>query len=415
MKILRYIFSFLFCAVPAFCSSQVSDFDTLYVRSSVNELCRNAYHGRGFVKDGDIKASKYILKQFKKSDLKFFNRMPYQDFSFNVNTFPASMELSFCESKLKPGVDYIVHPASASLTGEFQIMEPNSTNNGDGFYVFKNESVKDLDKRKLIDSLIVENDKLDGIVFTGVEKLTWSVSLTQLKIPVIYLKSGVFDPKCKTLKIDIDADFRPHLTRNVIGYIEGSLYPDSFIVLTGHYDHLGMMGAKTQFTGANDNASGIAMMLGLAKFYALEENRPEYSLAFMAFAGEEAGLIGSEFYVNNPLFPLPNIKFLINMDLMGAGEEGIMVVNGTEYPGKMSLLRSINKDKELFVEIGERGKAANSDHYYFSENDVPSFFIYTMGPRKSYHDVYDIPQTLEFPKMESTFQLISSFIKSIGD
>jgi hypothetical protein len=382
------------------------------VRTVVKELCKNSYHGRGFVKDGDVKASKYILKQFKRSDLKFFNRMPYQDFSFNVNTFPASMKITLCESKLNPGVDYIVHPASPSLTGEYQISD--AENASTGFVILKGEDVSGKNGRRVIDSLISGNNNLKGILVSDNDKLTWSVSLTQLKVPVIYLRSGVFDEGCNLLNIDVDAELRPHLTRNVIGYIEGSTYPDSFIVITGHYDHLGMMGSKTQFPGANDNASGIAIMLSFAKYYSQVENRPQNSIAFMAFAGEEAGLIGSEFYVNNPLFPLQNIKFLINMDLMGTGEEGITVVNGSEYPKELQILKKINQEKELFVEIGERGKAANSDHYYFSEKGVPSFFIYTMGPRKSYHDIYDIPQTLEFPKMESTFQLISSFINSIG-
>src|SRR4030095_9120627 len=108
---------------------------------------------------------------------------------------------------------------------------------------------------------------------------------------------------------------------NVLGMVPGTLYPDSFIVFTAHYDHLGRMGKKALFPGANDNASGSAMIIDLARYYAQPANRPKCSLLFIAFAGEEAGLIGSRYYTENPILPLEQIKFLINLDLMGNGEE----------------------------------------------------------------------------------------------
>ena len=129
------------------------------------------------------------------------------------------------------------------------------------------------------------------------------------------------------------------------------MIPDSFIVLTGHYDHLGHMGKDTYFPGANDNASGISMLLNLAKHYSEFKGENKYSILFIAFGAEEAGLIGSKYFVNHPIFPLTNIKFLINMDLMGTGEEGLMVVNGKVFEKEFNLLNDINKKHNFFPKI----------------------------------------------------------------
>ena len=108
------------------------------------------------------------------------------------------------------------------------------------------------------------------------------------------------------------------------------------------------MGNHAIFPGANDNASGTAFMLALAKYY--KENPPKYSIAFMAFSGEEAGLLGSSHYVGHPIFPLENIKFLVNIDLMGDATDGITVVNAVEQNGAFDLLQKINAGPKLFTQ-----------------------------------------------------------------
>jgi Zn-dependent M28 family amino/carboxypeptidase len=197
----------------------------------------------------------------------------------------------------------------------------------------------------------------------------------------------------------------------VLGVIKGSSDKDTFIVFTAHYDHLGMMGKTATFNGANDNASGVAMMLELAKHYS--ENKPYYNLLFIAFTGEELGLIGSNYYVRNPVFPLANIKFLINIDLMGNGSEGVMVVNGSLHGKEFNLLSAINKQYNYLPQVKSRGKAANSDHYWFSEAGVKAFFFYLMGPYPHYHDVNDRPEMLPYANFENAFLLFRDFIDRI--
>ena len=172
------------------------------------------------------------------------------------------------------------------------------------------------------------------------------------------------------------------------------------------------MGDKTIFPGANDNASGIAMLLYLANHYMELGSNPKYSIAFMAFGAEEAGIVGSKYYTENPLFTLDNIKLLLNLDLMGFGEKGITIVNGRIYQKEFNVLSSINQKKNYVKEIKARGRAMNSDHYYFSEKGVPSFFIYTRGGPGAYHDIYDTAETIDLSSFQNVTQLLIDYVDS---
>jgi Zn-dependent M28 family amino/carboxypeptidase len=243
------------------------------------------------------------------------------------------------------------------------------------------------------------------------KKLTWSVARDHYSIPVLEVLSDSFPADAKNISITITQNMlKPFQAQNVIGYVKGSVYPDSFIVFSAHYDHLGMMGSETIFPGANDNSSGISMLLNLATHYSKKGNQPKSSIVFIGFAGEEAGLIGSKYFTENPVFPMSNIKFLINMDLLGTGEEGMMVVNATEYPEHFALLDSLNTKNQYLIKLGQRGKAMNSDHYYFTEKGVPAFFFYTMGGIQAYHDVNDVAMTLPLTEYADVFRLITGFV-----
>jgi Zn-dependent M28 family amino/carboxypeptidase len=200
----------------------------------------------------------------------------------------------------------------------------------------------------------------------------------------------------------------------VLAFIAGSAQPDSFLVLTAHYDHLGRQGREVLFPGANDNASGTAMLLELAAWYAQPRNRPRYSIAFMAFGAEEAGLVGSAFYTQHPLFPLSHIRFLVNLDLLGAGDEGLMVVNGRILEQEFNLLHQLNTRHHYLPLIKGRGKAANSDHYHFTEKGVPAFFFYTLGGPAAYHDPQDLAATLPLSGFTGVFWLIKDFFKVLS-
>ena len=149
----------------------------------------------------------------------------------------------------------------------------------------------------------------------------------------------------------------------------------------------------------------------MAKYF--KENPSDYNILFIAFAGEEAGLLGSKYFVENPVLKLKKIKFLVNLDIMGSGEDGVTVVNATLFEKEFALLQQINTEKSLLKVVKKRGPAANSDHYWFTLQGVPAFFVYTMGPNKNYHDVFDIYGNLSFKEYEDITTLLIEFVKEL--
>jgi aminopeptidase YwaD len=136
-----------------------------------------------------------------------------------------------------------------------------------------------------------------------------------------------------------------------------------------------------------------------------------YSVLFIAFGGEEAGLIGSRYYVEHPVVPLEQTRFVLNLDLMGFGSKGGTVVNATVFTKEFARLDSLNRAGGYLPELKVRGKAANSDHYPFSERGVPAFFLYLMGGPGHYHDIDDRPETLDWQGLKGTYRLLMEFLR----
>ena len=329
------------------------------------------------------------------------------------------MKIKVEGKKLIKGADYIIHPASSGVRKSFQLQFIDSAGllaalaqPGNSCLVI---SIKDFNAQRESASALLSKKQSGAVLFVEEKKLTWSVAQYQYAIPIITVLKNKLPESSKKISINVKVIFiDSHKTQNVLALVKGKSAADTFIVFTAHYDHLGMMGRNTYFPGANDNASGMAMLLNLAKYYAKVENKPNYNLLFIAFAGEEAGLVGSKYFTEHPLMELKKIKFLVNLDLLGTGDDGMMVVNATEHKKEFAILKQLNEEHHYLSNIGERGKARNSDHYYFSEKEVPAFFFYTMGGIQAYHDIYDKPETLPLTKFKEVFLLIRDFVEEIS-
>ncbi|MEZ2334481.1 M28 family metallopeptidase [Mucilaginibacter sp. RCC_168] len=360
--------------------------DSLFARKMVDTLTSPYFWGRGYTKDGVHRAAVFLAAQFKLYGVKPMDGKNYQqEFSYPVNTFPGKMKVVINGAELKPGIDYIVSPDSKGVTGTGKLEQVDSTH-----FV----------------------DKENRVVLSLEDKLTWSVEGKALDYTLIQMDKKSVKQTPSTIQIDMENQLIPDFkTANICGMVKGTSKPDSVLVITAHYDHLGGMGSNTYFPGANDNASGVTQLLSLARYYGAYPQR--YSMAFICFSGEEAGLLGSKYFTDNPLIPLKNIRFLINLDLDGTGIEGITVVNATVYPNEFAALKQINSLGNYLVKVNPRGKAANSDHYYFTEKGIPAFFIYTLGGIKAYHDVFDISKTLPLTEYADLFKLILKFNSSL--
>lgn len=358
--------------------------DTLYTRQLIKYLTSTECFGRGYVKNGLGKAEHYIVKELKKSKTSaLFQKSYTQSFFHPVNTFPKKVEVKLNGISLVPGVDFILDPSACSAKGKFLLTKTDSLH-------FMN----------------AESHPNISVAFKN--KLTYSVGRNEAASFGIDIDRSRFKEEPKEIELNVQNKFISSFeSKNIACYLPGTTPSDSLLVFSAHYDHLGGMGKSTFFPGANDNASGVSVLLNLIKFYAAHP--PKYKTVFIFFAGEEAGLLGSKYFTENPPLDLKKIKFLINLDLLGTGDDGIMVVNGALHEKEFALLTKINSEQHLVKEIKKRGKAANSDHYWFSEKGVPCFFIYTMGGIKAYHDVYDVAKTLPLTDYVDVFRLITEF------
>lgn len=414
MRFIKLLFTAIFLFAVSIATAQSGI-------THLRKLSSPQFHGRGYYKKGDHKAAVYIRDEFRRLGLSPVNGSYFQDFSFPVNTFPGKMKVAAGQKTLIPGRDYIVSPACPSVKGTFQIQQLQSLQQtfdpsgiADDFLLVDKSAFPD-SLQTVVDSILRNPPPFKGVVVLEPKKLTWSVATKVAGQVVIRVLKNNWPIASKTITLDIRNEFiEAYQTQNVMAMIPGSSNPDSFIVFTAHYDHLGRMGKKALFAGANDNASGTSMILDLAAYYMKPENRPGKSLLFIAFAAEEAGLIGSKYYTDHPPLPLGNIRFLLNLDLMGNGEDGMMVVNGELHTAEYDLLNSINDQQQLLKTIGKRGKARNSDHYWFSEKGVPAFFFYTTGGSTAYHDIDDVAANLPMTEFEDVKKLIIAFVNNTG-
>lgn len=399
-------------------------------RRIVEVLCSDTLYGRGYVNDGVNKAADFLADEFKKSGMiPFFGDTSYfQAFQFDVNTFPGAMEIVSDDHFYQAGIDYLVDKNSGSYTGNLYPAEIDSTYLTDrkkfldfihevkaGKYnaIFVDLTKISSENRKETIAKFNGFSEIGTVIYLTDQKFIWSVGRSQANFPIIYFKKDVFNNSL--LSISIDAELiNGFNNKNIVGYIPSKKRnPEkaNTIVFTAHYDHLGVMGTTpnlTYFPGGNDNASGTSMLVSLADYF--KKNPSKYNVVFIAFAGEEAGLIGSKYFVDSEVMDLSKIELLINLDIMGSGEEGISIVNGLVFTKEYKKLIKINKRKNYLAQINQRGEAANSDHWYFYKAGVPSIFIYTMGPNKHYHDVYDTYEELSFASYNKIVKLLVDFV-----
>lgn len=198
-------------------------------------------------------------------------------------------------------------------------------------------------------------------------------------------------------------------TVNVVGLLEGAdrRLKNEYVIICAHTDHVGTIAGQIHY-GAHDNASGTAVVLELARMFgefAEMGFRPRRSILFIGFSGEEMGLLGSKYYVyDDPIVPLENTHAVLNLDILGGGT-GYMAVGGITYPHYFSLIEEIN-DARFGHELLKRPNAANSDHYFFGEEGVPSVFLYALtGPPIGIHTPTDTADKMdpEFMKQTSQF------------
>jgi hypothetical protein len=355
-----------------------------YVSQVTCRLASQEMYGRGYDHHGDSIAAEFIRQEMIKLKLKPLGDNYLQHYNLDICYLKGNPTLKLKGKSLRPYYDYRLQP----------------------LWRLKKET---LEKSKW-------NILTEDFLFLGTDKLGEAVPLVPSGDERLQCYVEILNPQCKAKAKFLDYDIkvvreRNYRTQNVVGYLPGE--SDTMMVFTAHYDHLGSWGDSLCFYGAHDNASGTALVLDLARLYSTTYPH-RYTLVFMLFSGEEAGLCGSSYAARNPIIDYSKVKLLVNLDMFCGGSEGIAIVNATDSLCQPFVKRliAVNDSITHLPEIKQRTNAANSDHYPFTSL-CPAIFIYSLGgPYGGYHSPSDDCQSCgiaqNYPNM---IRLITSLIE----
>jgi hypothetical protein len=258
-------------------------------------------------------------------------------------------------------------------------------------------------------------------------------------------------------RIAIDIKRNEVTAANVIGILDGSdpVLKDEYVVVGAHYDHLGNGGEGSLAPrsgdihhGADDNASGTAALIELARTFAGQHPRPKRTIVFMAFSGEEEGLLGSNYYVTHPLFPLEKTVAMINMDMIGRMKDNKLIIGGVgtaaewreqialanvesktvahaemlkmEKPGKVTAMvdgtgqmnQVIVRPERFALTLNEDGFGP-SDHSSFYAKKVPVLFLFT-GTHDDYHKPSDTAEKINYSDEARVVAMVTQIVEGLA-
>lgn len=418
--------------------------DSNQVRRYLQDLCAPSMHGRGYAYNGDAVAADYIRNQFKRMEIAPFMYLDYYErYGFTVHAMEGKVVAELNGKTLGLWTDFAFSPATHSADAEYVMfpIEPQVLVSPSQLKEFCQKNKKQMGNNCLlyVDMSSCEDkhlkDKVNemcrylhvwngaypfkGLILGVKEIPQWSFAFAKSNIEYVlcYVKSALVKKKSNKIKLQCTNELNFHNTQNVCAYIPGTEVPDSIVVIGAHYDHLGQMGEDIMFPGCHDNASGTATMLDMAQYF--KEHPLRYTTIFVAFSGEEAGLMGSFFFVRDSLFDFSKVKLMLNLDLLCGGDDGFMVVNSQAentkgfYNALLDINQSMSKKKGGVKEIKSRPNAANSDHYPFAKKGMPAVFVYTLGGRTGgYHQPDDTPENASLTQYHS---IVSLLIKGVEE
>lgn len=215
--------------------------------------------------------------------------------------------------------------------------------------------------------------------------------------------------EAKITKVKIADSLR--MSDNIIGFLDnGAKYT---IVIGAHYDHLGTgqiggsrdsLGVGKIHNGADDNASGVAGLLELARHYTSNNTKENFNLLFIGFGAEELGLIGSKYFTNNPTLPLADIHWMLNMDMIGRYQEqngGLAIIGYGTSPAFPKIFEGVESTIKFFTSKDGNG---GSDQTSFYKKDIPVLFFHT-GGHDDYHKPSDDEFRIDYQAMEAILNL----------
>lgn len=240
-------------------------------------------------------------------------------------------------------------------------------------------------------------------------------------------KKALAKVKNGTLQYKVGMEVDELRTENVLGYLEGTDKKDELLILTAHYDHIGLEDAATTGdrinNGADDDGSGTVTVLELAKAFTQAKkdgNGPRRSILFMTVTGEEKGLLGSDYYTRNPIFPLDQTVVNLNIDMVGRRDPQhkdsapyVYVIGSDKLSSALhGLSESVNKARTNLVfdytyndQNHPERLYYRSDHWNFAKNNIPIIFYFD-GIHEDYHQPSDEVDKIEFDLLKKRAEVV---------
>ena len=443
-----------------------------YYVEVVKELSADKYYGRSNYNNGNIKAGEYILSQIEALGVKtvpqeivnaawegkekpalhslqpefkslitpcdarrFSHATPeqlsyMQHYNFPLNAQRGAVELIADGDTLKHTIDYTLKEFSPTYKGELEVVYlDNKYLHPDKFCTYLN-SGEFKDKAVVLDwdcfretmytypgievykTYFVPLDKVGALICRGKELLPYFKSRNHFNTPMpVFITNEAFPENAKKVSINVEAEMIDHDAHNIIAFIPGTEDTQKHFILACHYDHLGICGEKEIFNGANDNSSGTAMLLNLMRHFKL--NPPKYSVMFIFFDAEENNLLGSFFYADNPVLPLEDIQYFIELDMIG--DNGNNIYCQISDPGEegLAFLNKINSSMENpFAKLDRHPMDDYADHYPFGLKGVPAIYIELDGDtNKNYHSPRDTFENFYSNNYNRLFTLVTKFVE----
>ena len=411
--------------------SQPAPLDLDAARSIVDTLASPGYHGRGFANGGAERAARWLVGQFARAGLNPLGPEWLHPFPVEADVITETPRLFMGAEPLALVTDLLPYPGTGSGSGEdVEVLDvghgmplppfgnPYPQSGVGGRVILLSEPIPqvlfenpDIPRHFLQDAAryTIAREVGASAVVQLVDNPIHGAAFFDAALPVFYVRRSAWtDPGTVSFSVQADQN-RAETGYNVIGRVPGTARPDSVLLLLAHYDGLGTLGPNAYFPGANDNASGVALLLAVAAHVA--ENPLPYTVVFAALGAEEVGLVGAQALAEEMGEGLGSVAFLLNFDMAASGEDGLLAFGGSDYPEEYARLLAANESLGLGP-LAARANRPNSDHAVFLAQGVRGFYVLTKDGTQPYHSLDDRPETLDWDAFAHLYALVTSFLET---
>ncbi|MCP4684288.1 MAG: M28 family peptidase [bacterium] len=467
---MKPLFSFAFCLLLAFSTSSFAAYDISpdSVHRHIEVLASDSLEGREVGEPGELKAARYMIKVLQAAGLKPLGDSGsfLQAFDFIKRISPGeNNRLSVNGKDLVLKDDFTPLFYSADTVFDFSeivdvnygIITDDSAHNDyadlnvDGKAVlvkrYAPEAEETDDTTETGDTIFDRHSSLTSKIITALDHgasgvffwtppehddtllSTGATRVTPKSIPIVFLRRAGIEklgldltsPEIMTASGQTDLERVRDTGYNVVGFLQGAT--DTTVIIGAHYDHLGWGGPSSRYLedekkihyGADDNGSGVAALLELARYAATRGDELRHSMLFIGFGGEEAGLLGSSHYVRNWTIDRTHARMMINMDMIGRlkdQDKGLAILGTGTCPDFKEYFDSMDVG-DLKVVFKESGTGP-SDHAAFYNDSIPVLNFFT-GAHEDYHKPSDVTEKIDFEGVVSVANLIGDIVQHFDD